>query len=277
VNGRVDMGGSTTISRAQRRRDESWGLVYRHYPNARENHAYTRYETVLAEALAKAVPLSAGAPVVLDVGCGHGFLMAEFFLARGAEPHGLDPTIEAASCPAGVHAVRASAERIPYPDASFDLIACRSVIEHLERPASVFAEFSRVLRPDGRVVFLTANAYDYVSLVSRLVPQRLHPWLVGAAEGRQGWNIFPTFYRANSFRRLRRLAAAAGLTIEEIHRHHNYPAAFMFSPLLMRLAIAYDQLIQRFAWLHWLKGWILCTMRKSAPPASPAASPPELP
>ncbi len=45
--------------------------------------------------------------------------------------------------------------RIPLPDASFDAILCTEVFEHVVDPMSVLAEFSRLLKPGGKV-FLTA-------------------------------------------------------------------------------------------------------------------------
>lgn len=42
-----------------------------------------------------------------------------------------------------------SAYRLPYPDNSFDVIITSQVVEHMMQLEPVFAEFARVLRPDG--------------------------------------------------------------------------------------------------------------------------------
>lgn len=39
--------------------------------------------------------------------------------------------------------------RIPFPDASFDLVVCKDVIEHVQNPEHVIGELERVLRPGG--------------------------------------------------------------------------------------------------------------------------------
>ena len=44
---------------------------------------------------------------------------------------------------------------IPVPDASFDVILCSEVLEHVPNPVAAIAEFSRVLRPGGTLL-LTA-------------------------------------------------------------------------------------------------------------------------
>ena len=38
------------------------------------------------------------------------------------------------------------------PDASFDVILCSEVLEHLPEPIKVLGEFSRILRPGGKVI-----------------------------------------------------------------------------------------------------------------------------
>jgi ubiquinone/menaquinone biosynthesis C-methylase UbiE len=42
---------------------------------------------------------------------------------------------------------------IPYPDSSFDLVVCISVLEHFADPGPPLAEIKRVLRPNGRFVW----------------------------------------------------------------------------------------------------------------------------
>jgi SAM-dependent methyltransferase len=50
--------------------------------------------------------------------------------------------------------VMASADALPFDDASFDCVICTEVLEHCPDPGRTLAEVSRVLRPGGRV-FLT--------------------------------------------------------------------------------------------------------------------------
>lgn len=44
---------------------------------------------------------------------------------------------------------------IPVPDASFDVILCTEVLEHVPEPVRVIAEFARILKPGGKLI-LTA-------------------------------------------------------------------------------------------------------------------------
>jgi SAM-dependent methyltransferase len=52
-----------------------------------------------------------------------------------------------------VRAARADAESLPFPDGSFDLVLGHAVLHHLPDLERAFAEFRRVLRPGGRIVF----------------------------------------------------------------------------------------------------------------------------
>jgi SAM-dependent methyltransferase len=63
-------------------------------------------------------------------------------LSRNAERLGLT-----------VRAARADAESLPFRDGSFDLVLGHAVLHHLPNLRRAFAEFHRVLRPGGRIVF----------------------------------------------------------------------------------------------------------------------------
>jgi ubiquinone/menaquinone biosynthesis C-methylase UbiE len=52
-----------------------------------------------------------------------------------------------------VRAARADAESLPFADQSFDLVLGHAVLHHLPNLRRAFAEFHRVLRPGGRIVF----------------------------------------------------------------------------------------------------------------------------
>ena len=52
-----------------------------------------------------------------------------------------------------VQATRADAESLPFADQSFDLVLGHAVLHHLPNLRRAFAEFHRVLRPGGRIVF----------------------------------------------------------------------------------------------------------------------------
>ena len=50
-------------------------------------------------------------------------------------------------------------ERLPFDDASFDIIACSLSIEYITQPSRLFDEVARVLRPGGRFIISFSNRW----------------------------------------------------------------------------------------------------------------------
>ena len=67
--------------------------------------------------------------------------------------HGGDARPQRRASGAEVKTARADAESLPFADASFDLVLGHAVLHHLPNLRRAFAEFHRVLRPGGRIVF----------------------------------------------------------------------------------------------------------------------------
>ncbi len=92
----------------------------------------------------------------LDVGCGGG-LLAEEFAHLGCHVTGIDPSgpsVAAARAHAAAAAVNvaycvAAGEALPFRDASFEIVYCCDVLEHVGDVERVVAESARVLRPGG--------------------------------------------------------------------------------------------------------------------------------
>jgi SAM-dependent methyltransferase len=106
-------------------------------------------------------PLSIGEDV-LDVGCGAGMdsLIAAQMVGPTGSVTGIDMTPEmiakarrsvAESGLGTVTIVEGSAERLPFADASFDVVISNGVIDLIPDKDAVFSEIARVLRPGGRI------------------------------------------------------------------------------------------------------------------------------
>ena len=137
----------------------------------------------------------------------------------------------------------ASLGSLPFSDASFDLVTCNMVVEHLPAPFTIFQEMSRVLAPGGTLMVHTPNTRNYLVfaniLAKKLLPRSLVLKLVH--DGRAGDDIYPTYYRANNTRALRNLGESVKLQPEFV-RFLTYPRPYsrFFAPaaffelLLMR-------------------------------------------
>jgi SAM-dependent methyltransferase len=70
-----------------------------------------------------------------------------------------------------VETVVADAERLPFPDGSFDLLLGHAVLHHLPSLERALAEFNRVLAPGGRVAFMgepSRHGDRYAALPKRI-------------------------------------------------------------------------------------------------------------
>lgn len=203
--------------------------------------------------------LGDGSLVLLDAGCGRTVPVLRKYLGRARRLIGVE-LVPFTDVPAGIETHNSDLAHLPLADASVDLIMSRSVFEHLTDPESVYREFSRVLKPGGRVVFLTANMWDYGTLVARLVPNRLHGRIVKVVEGREEEDTFPTAYKTNTRAAVDRLAAASGFEVESFDYLSQYPNYLMFNGLLFLVGTGFEKLISRFQALKFLRGWIMVTL-----------------
>lgn len=136
----------------------------------------------------------------------------------------------------------ADLEHLPLGSESVDLVTSNMVVEHLDRPIEVFAEFARVLRGGGRLIVHTPNAYSYFVLGSRLIPRAPKLKMVRALDGRPEGDVFPTRYRANTPRKLRALMANAGLKEERLSMLASDAVFAAANPLLTALELVYIKL-----------------------------------
>jgi SAM-dependent methyltransferase len=97
----------------------------------------------------------------IDLGCGTGYISA-WLARRGARPVGIDnseaqlATAKALQAEHGIEfpLLHANAEQVPYPDASFDLAISEYGASIWCDPYLWIPEAARLLRPDGRLIFL---------------------------------------------------------------------------------------------------------------------------
>ena len=103
---------------------------------------------------------------VLDVGCGGGIL-ADSMARKGAVVTGIDLATKSLRV-AQLHALEAETPRIRYEEvavetlaerqpASFDVVTCMEMLEHVPDPESVVRACAELVKPGGWVFFSTLN------------------------------------------------------------------------------------------------------------------------
>lgn len=171
---------------------------------------------------------------VLEIGCGDGALAVE--LARkGATVAGIDASermIAAArerAREAGlpVALAVASADGLPFSDATFDLVVAQTILCFVKDAAPVFAEIARVLKPGGRLVIGELGRWS-----TWAAERRVRAWL-GSALWRKGHFRSPGDLRA--------LARGAGLEAGQVKGAVYFPR----HPMLARWLAPIDEPLGR--------------------------------
>jgi len=130
-------------------------------------------ETVLEMAAAQ-VPQPAA---ILDIGCGTGRLLraaaARFPAARLEGVDAAEGMIKqaAATLPAGlqIHFQQATAESLPFPDGSFDLVFSTMTFHHWSDQQKAVGEVRRVLAPGARRLLADMVAKGPMTVIVRLL------------------------------------------------------------------------------------------------------------
>ncbi|MGH2636086.1 MAG: class I SAM-dependent methyltransferase [Actinomycetota bacterium] len=218
-------------------------LDARYYPTAVDDHR------LFEEAVRRHLRTEA---VLLDAGAGRGVRYPYDYGEHVARVVGVDVSTNLSANRLVHHPVRGDLARLPFRDASFDLVFSKFVFEHLEQPLPTMRELRRVTRPGGHLVIHTPNRFHYVALGAMLTPQNFHRWY-NARRGRSELDTFPTRYRANDRRRLQELARRSGYRIERLDLVEPRPTYLDFHPFAYLLGIAYERLVSRFEHLRGLR------------------------
>jgi len=198
---------------------------------------------------------------LMDAGCGRTAPVLRKYRGKVRRLIGVD-VVEFPSPIEGVELLNSDLARMPVMDQSVDVVISRSVMEHIADPANVYREIARVLRPGGTFVFLTGNFWDYAAVITNIVPNRFHPWIVARTQGRAENDVFPTAYKTNTRRAVERWSRGAGFEVVSYQYLGQYPTYFMFNGFLFLIGTAYEKLISHFEALRFLRGWILVVLRK---------------
>jgi len=114
---------------------------------------------------------------VLDIGCGSGFFSQG--LTENAEVYGIDISVGMLrhASQKKIHAFQAGAEKLPFFDASFDVVMCIGVLHCIADPEPVLKDAFRVLKKGGMAVFISTNGNSFVRWLAKPFEKELGQWM----------------------------------------------------------------------------------------------------
>jgi SAM-dependent methyltransferase len=190
----------------------------------------------------------------LEIGCGSGVFLART-LASGGRVVAVDLSLTMIETlrarlgqvtSDGLRLLCADAERLPFRDASFDVVYGSSVLHHLDLPVAL-REIHRVLRAGGRLVFAEPNLLNpHVALQFRVLPR--------------AWSSFSPDEQAFSRFRARRLLRAAGF-VEVSSEPYDFLHPLVPAPLIDMVA-SLSLWLERIPVLREIAGSQLLKARK---------------
>ncbi len=154
---------------------------------------------------------------------------------------------------------------IPYEDNAFDAVYSDWTMEHVEHPETLLREIHRVLKPGCSYWLRTTNLCHYVTLTAAATPHSFHVWLLQAIGAKpQGHDPWPTYYRANTRTRIRRLLKKAGFDRCELLLVETYPTYLGFSRVAFLLGVLYERVVNSMGWLSGFRIILMARATKSS-------------
>jgi SAM-dependent methyltransferase len=223
-----------------------------------EDHAFHIYEKRIETSLVRDFTL-------LDAGCGAMAPVLVKFIDRSSRLIGVDMVdFHPSLANSGIRLLKNDLSHIEVEDGSVDMVISRCVLEHIVDVSNVYKEIHRILKPGGTFLFLVPNLWNYNSVVSCIIPNSLHKFVVEKLTGRPGHDTFPTYYETNTRRAITFFSRDNGFEVLSLEYYGQFPYILGFSKFLSLMGIYYDKLVSRYSCLRLLRWWILCEIRKTS-------------
>lgn len=188
--------------------------------------------------------------VLLDIGCGRGAWLDDpvhfrrnlrMLKGKCKRVIGMDVNPEARSNPAVDEFQLLETNTWPLEEASIDVCICDYVLEHVQDPAGFFKECRRVLKPGGFLCIRTTNLLSYFGLFAKVIPNRSHTRILRQAKEKlHDKDVFPTFFRCNTVKTLRRYLSMHHFE-STVYGYEAEPGYLSFSILAYYLGVLHQK------------------------------------
>jgi SAM-dependent methyltransferase len=122
---------------------------------------------------------------------------------------------------------------LPFLNGRFDLVSANMVVEHMEHPDIVLSEIHRILAPGGIFLMHTPNVSNYKVSLAFLMPDAIKKGLIRFFQDRREADVFPTYYRMNTGKRVSAMAQSEGFYVAGLHFAQGPADTVMLGPLVI--------------------------------------------
>jgi SAM-dependent methyltransferase len=137
------------------------------------------------------------------------------------------------------------AQRLPFKAGAFDFIVSQWLLEHLSSPQFFFKEACRCLRKGGSFAVVSNSLFCPLMLFNAIMPSKLRDGIKRKLLPKEvEEDTFPTFYRANTQRQLRRLVRSTELK-EKFFIYASDLSFFIFNRILFAFWLVVDRLTEK--------------------------------
>jgi ubiquinone/menaquinone biosynthesis C-methylase UbiE len=142
--------------------------------------------------------------------------------------------------------IRGDILNLPFADCSFGLVTSNMVFEHIREPKILLGQIYRILKPRGTLLMHTPNLLGYGTILARIVPSIFKGKLVYFLQNRKESDVFRTYYRINSKRKIKQIALETGFLVEKIRLTVTSAQLVMLPPLVIFELLLIRMLMTRY-------------------------------
>lgn len=162
--------------------------------------------------------------------CGHiEYVSQDFCQYKGEQGGAIDAGLQSKSWDTQCIDLVSDITDIPAPDSSFDAILCSEVLEHIPEPTHALDEFTRLLKPGGKLI-LTAPFASLVHMAPYHYCSGFSRYWYEHHLGQRGYEIVELIPNGDWFSCLRQEIARLG-GLERQRRNWCWPVAYIYALL----------------------------------------------
>jgi SAM-dependent methyltransferase len=189
--------------------------------------------------------------LIADVGCGRTTTFARLVQPGRVQIVGVDELADALEANEDINEGRvADVNRgLPFRREEVDLMASRSVLEHLENTSKFIDDSLLVLKPGGHVVHIFASKFGPFALANAILPHRVSARLLRLFHPEcQGAVGFRTYYDRTYASGIRRLLNSKGFEIVDLRVSYYQSGYYNFFLPLYLFSALYELVIYSLGW-----------------------------